>query len=615
MVLALLTPIGGAAAQDATPEQEAALLMYEEGKEAFNAGRYDEARQRLEDARAIYEVPPIVYYLGLSYAKLDRCEDAVPLLDQVDGKLGRGHKAAEAEDARRAALQTCRSALAEGAMKRGACAEAVAWLEPVAGPTVAGMLDGAKRCEAIFATADAPGRKAAHAYLEARAALLAGQDAVAVAGARVSLEARPTDAARLLVAVASAGRVASCAQSLPLLEKPPRDAVWPGDRGRVTVALDVCRLAEARRLVQAERCRDALPLLTVLKGRTAGSDSRWRDTKERWCRPRATEFLTDTTRRKAAYKLFLAAREAVKAGDVELGRERYRKVMRLVDEPIVWREVAELALGRGDCAEASESIGQVKPDLRAVGDEATLAVCGEYATPGRVKPARLVAYRDAVAAALQAEADGDDESAHGAWTRAHGLGGHEGTSARAQALKAAATPVDSEEPPDEGVQPEPAEVVSAQPTTHIGDARPAQPAAGLHAQAAPDDVGSGSAIAGWSLVGTGAAALGVGGAFLYLWVDAGQRGRAATAVFNDTSSTNAEAWDAWHTRASARKDGETAGIVAIAGGVVGLGAVVAGVILVATGGDAEGKGSAASGEAVTVRPVIGPGHLGVAGSF
>ncbi|MEE2779632.1 MAG: hypothetical protein VYE15_03845, partial [Myxococcota bacterium] len=174
--LALALVATASATQAATPEEEAALLLFNEGRTAFGEGEYEKALKHFIDAQVVIDNAFIQYYLSRSYAALGRCAEALPGLTSLAGKLPPDAEAPRKEDQRRCLLQEARKHV-----KAVRCAEALPLLEQMEG-----LVTGADEdwragkvpwCEARITDfiTDTPSRKAAYKlYLAGKAGEEAG---------------------------------------------------------------------------------------------------------------------------------------------------------------------------------------------------------------------------------------------------------------------------------------------------------------------------------------------------------------------------------------------------------------------------------------------------------
>ena len=105
--------------QAATPEEEAALLLFNEGRTAFGEGEYERALKHFVDAQVVIDNAFIQYYLSRSYAALGRCAEALPGLTGLAGKLPPDAEVPRKEDQRRCLVQESRKHV-----KAVRCAEA-----------------------------------------------------------------------------------------------------------------------------------------------------------------------------------------------------------------------------------------------------------------------------------------------------------------------------------------------------------------------------------------------------------------------------------------------------------------------------------------------------------
>lgn len=117
VLLALATPVVfpvAALAQSA--DEEAALILYESGRDRFKAGDLEGSVKDLEKAYSLAPNQFVRYYLALALSGLGRCEDAIPHLQALYGFLK-----GDQETARREAVAACDLKSAESLSRSGDC--------------------------------------------------------------------------------------------------------------------------------------------------------------------------------------------------------------------------------------------------------------------------------------------------------------------------------------------------------------------------------------------------------------------------------------------------------------------------------------------------------------
>jgi len=380
----------------ATPEEEAALLMFRDGRKLFDERKYSQALTRFEKAWKVVQNDFLRYYIGRTYKELGRCDDAIEYLSPLAGKVP-----AEAERARAAAEASCRFERAKARMSAWKCEAALEDLRalPLNGlgrkdqNAADAMTARAERCVEVFNTHTPAGQRAARSFDEARRAIEAGDAAKALYAAEDSLRARKSKPAKLVKAAALAA-LNRCVDALPVLKELRGGLPEAAEERRARLETD-CMLREARRLVEADKCREAMPLLIGLDGRLSRGDERWRRTKANYCAPRATDFLTDTTEAKAAYKLYLAAKKAEAAGNVDRALDLYGKALGFQEEPVIRHAAAALALREGRCAVVLRHLGKLPATPKKLEDLAAKEACERYApTMAAASPAGRAALVD-----------------------------------------------------------------------------------------------------------------------------------------------------------------------------------------------------------------------------
>jgi tetratricopeptide (TPR) repeat protein len=79
--------VESAFADEPTVEEEAALLLFKEGKDLFKGGRYAAALMRFENAAKVVKKEVLTFYLGRTYVRLGRCGEALHYLSSLAGKV------------------------------------------------------------------------------------------------------------------------------------------------------------------------------------------------------------------------------------------------------------------------------------------------------------------------------------------------------------------------------------------------------------------------------------------------------------------------------------------------------------------------------------------------
>lgn len=260
-------------AQAATPEEEAGLMLFKEGRAAFGAGEYETALQHFINAKAMVDNIFVAYYLARTYAAMGQCEQALPGLAAMAGKLPEDAEIPRKEDERR------------------------------------------------------------------------------------------------------------------------------------------CMLILVRRYVRTVDCQKALPLLMQLSGRVVGADEAWRAEKVPWCQARITDFLTDTPVRRAAYKLYTAAKQAERTQDLEKAAALYTKALALVDDPVLRRSLAWVLTETSDCHAVGRILGGIPQTEATDRDQALAVACTRYGSGGLLEGRARRDYLADVASGLEARATGDKAAA------------------------------------------------------------------------------------------------------------------------------------------------------------------------------------------------------------
>ena len=611
--MCMLCAAAQAQAQETSPQERAALILFQEAKQLFDQGKYDKARGNLERARPLVKQAlartAITYYLARTYTQLSRCDDALPLLVELEGKLV--DSLASGEEHRAAAERTCRLARARDRLTAFRCADAlsdlasvdVAELKGVERRDAARMRSLAERCVREFDTRDEAGQHAARLHAEARAALAAGEDQRAAELAAESFNARASEPAAFVKGAALA-RLDRCGLALRTLGRvTDRSPDYPAAHQHETT----CLVALARAAVAEKNCRDALAYLTRLDGRLKGRDKRWRAEKLAWCRPRATDFMTDTATRRAAYELYRAGKTAEEKGAVKQAVALYREAIQISDESEIRRRLGRLQLAQGGCSAATGTWQAVPRAHRTPADTARLQACIQYG-PG-VPVADLTRYVTTVSEALEHVAQGEFGDAADALEGPVRDGRNGALAAvRADALfragrcqaflrASAVARALGGQVPEQAARLEqcaPAsDPVAAKPAPEPVPSTAREPSPTVHAKS------NARGAWGWVTLGVGVAAL--GGATYF-----------GVRYFTDEpSGDTAEEWDQNAAELADRAQGWSIGAYALGG--VGVVAVVTGIVLLAGDGDSDSDNLDAPG--LSWWPVVQPAGLGVWGRF
>jgi tetratricopeptide (TPR) repeat protein len=150
-----------------------------------------------------------------------------------------------------------------------------------------------------------------------------------------------------------------CVEAVPILvaaETP--DAPKPFATARTNAEI-TCRRELAGLAVAEGRCTDAMPHLKALAKHMKGSQQRWLADAVDGCQEKLTEFDTSTPDRKAAYQLFVAAREQRDKWRLERAADLYGKALAVVDEPLIRVEFAEVLFQRNDCVGVVDALASV----------------------------------------------------------------------------------------------------------------------------------------------------------------------------------------------------------------------------------------------------------------
>lgn len=565
VVVALLgfTAPGGAQAQGTqpaplTPEEQAAIVIYDEGKTLYDEGAYEQALEKLLKAHAVVNNKWIRNRLGLTYAALERCDDALPLLVEVRGEFG------ETEAVRTEAEVRCRVQRAQKALAEYRCREAVDDLTVLddfdlpkdTRRPVTAMTEQAKQCVGAFDTGTAAGQRAARLYAEGQAHLRAKRLDETVKAARSSLDARPTPEARLLLADA---------------------------------------------LLAQGLCDEALGELSAVGGTPGYQD--------RLGQSGAVERCLPTTEALGAFRLFASARRAESEREWKRAAALYRKALILDDRPYIRRGLAGLYLGTRGCAPAMEELSAIPSDQRLESDRQLQEVCSRFAPKGLVGP-RLEAFVDALRRALAARRRGEPERARQMivpllasvetaelWTLDADLAFEAAQCDDYLAIvkqhwreRARLTDADGR--------------VAACESSNARTRSASAPSLDLPATAGAaaeitqeEPLGSGYATGGWVCVGGGLAVAAAGGVLGGMFLAERDKKVAASQVGATEQRVESYGVAAW--------------VMLGAGGA----AAITGVVLLLLPGDEPQEPLPAADTTVALHPILGPGLLGVGGSF
>lgn len=316
-------------------QEDAAHLVYEEGRRLFAEGKLADALDRFEKANAVLDNVFIRFYLGLTYARVDRCDEALDHLSAVREQVAAADAAREKERAE--AEAGCRLVRARAALSDFRCRDALTETEPVRGAAVRKALRSdldaiereARTCDATFDTSGTAGRSGARRLAEARAHLAAGRTEEAAASAEASIRAAPTGAANLLLAVAR---------------------------------------------VRSKRCPEGLEALARAEALGPTGSGPLADEVRKAC-------LT-TSSAQAAWKLYeIGVKELVRE-DPAKAESAFRNALVLYDAPHLRRGLAEaLYRGKGDCPAAVLELRRIPEPERIARDLAFAGACTGFGPP------------------------------------------------------------------------------------------------------------------------------------------------------------------------------------------------------------------------------------------
>jgi tetratricopeptide (TPR) repeat protein len=607
-------------------EEEAANVLYTDGKTAFERGRHGQALNLFQQAYEVLQNDFIRFYLARTYTALNQCESALSHFEAMSERLPSAPREQRRQDEVR-----CRLRLAAGYLDGYRCHESLETLKPIDRQLklpdnrrkFAALQATAKQCTDVFGTRTSVGQRAARFYAEARSALRKGDAPRALQLADKSLAAKPSRPAAAVEAMAL-GKLGRCGVAIPRIEIALPHAN-PDDAHLMGELAVRCRVSEGKRLLKGGTCQEIIEMLDPLKGKLKGDEEIWRKQKVAWCRPQATAFPTDTPQKKAAHKLLQAARTARDSKKPDASARAtalYQKALKLADETITRRELAHAAVDSEGCTLSLEALDAIPQEIRIGVDAALIDTCRRY-TP---EPAltgqplgqhvrgtlEVLALRDA-GVPLQAIArldTLDTRTSSGVQAlRAdllHAAGRCDDyvrdVEAADATIRALITEVDARL--TECRQPTSPPVATS--VSVDGETPSPTTDAAVSSQLA---LGSGDTLA-WVTLGTGAALAGAGAAFAGMWADAQTRHADAQALYDTGPADDALA--AFAAMTVAEEDGGLYSGLAIGLGLAGAAAVTVGVIMMVTGGDDSAAPAPAS---ATLYPVIGPGHVGLGGQF
>jgi tetratricopeptide (TPR) repeat protein len=188
-VLALLVLVTALAPLDAraqSAEEDAAIGLFEKGKQAFKAGKFEEALPLFRSAHTVIDNVHTQYYLGRAYAATKHCEEALPFLAQVANKLPPQVETLRANDETR-----CLMVVARAKVTADDCRAALPMLESLEGRVTVeeeawrAQKTGYCSTRATDFPANTPTRKAAYGLYEAG---LTAESAGDLAGAAALFE-------------------------------------------------------------------------------------------------------------------------------------------------------------------------------------------------------------------------------------------------------------------------------------------------------------------------------------------------------------------------------------------------------------------------------------------
>lgn len=403
-----------ASAWAGSPEEDAARIIYQEGKTLFGEGRYDEALERFEKAFVVVQNDVLRYYLGRTHAALGRCDEAIPLLASVRDKVP-----ARLEPERQRDVLACRlpraRERAEAYDCRGALAdiEALEALDPDedVAAELGDLRAGVESCAFYFRGDGEGSRKAARLVAGARRYLGGGHHERARMAADASAAVQPSRAADYIRAV-SLRHLGRCSEALEALERLAEPGALRGPDERVRAEAETaCLLERGRALVAEERCAEAMHILDRLDGRLKERDERWRTEAMAHCGPKSTPFSLDSPARKAAHRLWVAGVAARASGDRDRAIDLFTKARALSDEPVIRRDLSALHLERGACHDAAHELSGIPEALRRPHDLAVVSACTRFAPAAALPSAAIAAHVAAIVEGIMARERGEHAEA------------------------------------------------------------------------------------------------------------------------------------------------------------------------------------------------------------
>jgi len=614
-------------------EEEAAKLLYEDGKTSFEKKEHLQALTLFQQAYEVLQNDFIRFYLGRTHAALNQCNRALEHFATIESPLPSAPK----EERRKVEVQ-CRLEIATRHLDTYRCHEALELLKPIdrelrapeSRRRFSALQATAKACTDVFGTRTSLGQEAARYYAEARSALRAGRVTESLTYADKSLASKPSRPAASVEAIAL-GRLGRCQAAIHRL-----DSAIPHANSEDAHIMDElvvrCRLSEAKRLLKGGTCYDIIAMLDPLKGKLSGQEEIWRKQKVNWCRPHATAFALNSAPRKAAYKLYQAAKEAFDTGTKE-GAERSMtlliKALKLVHEPVIYRELARIqALSLG-CSASLETLNKLAPEALTSNKLRLQELCQRYPPHESLASDKRREYVSGVMEVLALRNAGVYRQALARLTTlthreapalralrldlVYGAGRCEDYVDYARSLNTEAkgfardldarvqecTQVNTPKPEDKKAEPSLAQV----------------PTPLLKSQSSPSSRASSSLVA-WSTIGSGAALGALGVTFALLWADGASRYDDARVLYQEGSADEAllavRRLDELDAEASLYSG------LSIGFGVAGALALGLGIALLVDekSGPEDAKGRELDGShSRALYPLLSPSYVGIGGQF
>lgn len=383
-------------------DEDAALILYQSGRDRYKAGELEEALKDLEKAWGLAPNLFIRFYLALTYTGLGRCTDAIPHLEEMAGQL-RGDQ----ETSRRDALSRCRLQQAREASRKGDCEESARRLqalpESLPEDLEAMRADLRGRCEVDRAAAKAQKGRCEEVLPELEA-IPAGDLAPDVA------EKRAQWLAKCQVEVVGFDPQTAAQKAAAVLVREGLSRRAQGREAEAAVRFEKAlklydhphvRVLAARARVSSGACKEGLAHAEVARRESLPGIEAEIAELQAWCDtfavpPEAP--LTPEQRR----SLQARYREALEQG--EEGLETLEATLQVYDQPRVRLFLARRRADQGRWADIPRLLGSVT---------------------GSLPPDREQEVADLLEVARFAERDGNPESdkrkVHGEWKRAREL--------------------------------------------------------------------------------------------------------------------------------------------------------------------------------------------------